>query len=61
MHYELEKLEEALYAGDIQLAKRYVSKIKAILFCCKCKRPILFDLKEGQEQYFKGYIHTECR
>jgi hypothetical protein len=59
MHWELEELEKALYEGDIQLAKRYVSKLKVLLFCVKCKQPIAWTPLECHE-YFKGFVHEEC-
>lgn len=59
MHRELIDLENALNAGEIQLAKRYVSKLKVKLFCVRCKGKIRYE-QISVEQYFKGYVHSDC-
>lgn len=59
MHWELEELEKALYAGDIQLAKRYLSKLKEQLVCTGCQQPIRWQ-PVGAVNYFKGFRHPEC-
>lgn len=60
MHDAVEELERALNAGDLMMAKRYLSKIKATIFCVKCGKRIDLQVVDA-DTYYKGYIHSSCR
>ena len=57
----IEQVERALDAGDLPLARRYLSKLREGFVCSRCHRPVDVRVElVGAHDYYTGVRHDGC-